>query len=125
MSYEIEIRQLLKTATGLGKVNWGLSPNNETFPYINIHLISEYGAHTMDGPDNSRFSDIQVDIWHDDFSSLVDIKNDVLSIDGYKGSDITSIQNILLNTVKQGSDTSDAGNILHSYSFDFRVFHSI
>ncbi|WP_444668482.1 hypothetical protein [Cereibacter changlensis] len=120
---EIELRQIIKTASGIANVNWGMSPANSAFPKINLHLISDPGEHTMQGRIKSaRQAVIQVDIWHTDIAQAMQLRKLVLSLDGYVGEGL--ISNILLNASRYSEDTTAVGNIVYRYSLDFRVYYS-
>jgi len=128
MSYEVELRQLIKTATGLTRVNWGIAPDDSPYPLIQLNLVSELGDRRMSGPTGYRLAKVQVSIWNtdgvdengdSDFEALIAAKEAILTLDGYTSSN--DIRTIMLDSIRQDSDTTDTP--LNCFHIDLIVIY--
>ncbi|MGR3749589.1 tail completion protein gp17 [Paracoccus sp. (in: a-proteobacteria)] len=117
---ERELRALLLDAVETGEVHWMRAPDDTALPYVTMQVVSQNGDHTQSGPVDLKEAIVQVDAWAASYTEAADLRDDILAIDGYSGSD--AIKAILLEMVQSALDTSTVNNI-YRQMIRYRVFY--
>lgn len=118
---EQELRGLVKEATGSEQVHWLAAPDRTILPHVILSIPSTVRDHSMDGPSELFDSVVQIDVWATSYSESADLRDDILSIDGFTGTD--SIMAIMLESCQTGIDTSSNERI-YRQMMRFRIFHT-
>lgn len=123
---EAELRALVVAASGLppSQVNWGVDPNGRRAAYITIHLISQRGGRTMQGPDGLYTGRVQVDCYAPDFAGSRRLGQDLLAaLDGHRDRTFRAIFFDAMRTSREGGAGRDAGEndgeAIYRRSMDF------
>jgi|GEM_PF-5297453 len=120
MSYEIELRALIKTIPNIGDVNIGWSLNG-SYPLVTIYPLSEPADYMYSGLNGFRKQDVQIDVWAKDYQSARTIKEALrVLLSEYSGGEF--IESIVIQTIEHATETS-VPDALHRYTVRAFVFH--
>lgn len=117
---EAHFRALVIAATGLAarRVNWAQDPNADGTAYVTIHLISQTGGATMQGPDGLFTGRVQVDCFAPDFLAAADLAAAI--IDGLNGLRDATFRAIFFDNMRSSREPgANDGESIYRRSMDF------
>ena len=122
---EEDLRALLLASSGVTalvgqKVNWGAHPQGHPWPGVVLHLISDPGDHTLDGPTGMTAARVQADAWALTYGQAVAVGRAIrAALDGYRGGNFGGV---LVASRRTDRDGSHADQPFRD-STDFIVHH--
>jgi len=120
MSYEIELRALVKTLPNVGDVNVGWNMKG-SYPLVTIFPLSEQADYMFSGLNDFRKQDVQLDVWAADYQSaraITEALRELLS--ELPGGEF--IKNVVIQSTEHTTDT-DAPDALYRFTIRAFVFH--
>ena len=119
---ELEFRTLIKSACPIvTNIDWGIAADNQSYPNIVMNLIYGSSTHSYKGKIPFNTTTIQVDVYATTMAQAVEIKNQILTLDGFRHG--ITIKSIFLDKLRQ--DVEVYGNTkIYRYSLDFNLTHS-
>lgn len=109
------------------RVAWGARPRAAALPSIVLHLIDSNPDYTMSGPSGLVPSRVQVDCWGATYASATNVSRAVKSaLSGLRDTiDGVEFQGVFVVGERDLPDEgTDAEDIFHRVSLDFKIWHS-
>jgi len=106
---EEDLLALLLASSGVtalvgDRIDWGAIPQGRPWPCVALHLISDPGDHTLDGPTGMMAARVQVDAWALTIGEAVVLGRAVRdALDGYRDDKFGSVLRVNRRTDRDGS----------------------